>query len=254
MTQEMTNRIAANIRLLAFGERGLLVQFEETEKTPAIRAVSALNQQLLALNLRGLISTTPSYTSLLVTFEPAAISGDRLSTIISELLQRPSSDFVNAGSEIDQACWQLPTLFVNERDEDARELQEELGLSWDRVVATFCNATYRVNAIGFLPGFTYLGGLSDALHCRRLEVPKSRIPASSVAIAGNQAGIYPMDSPGGWRVLGRLPFAIFEPARPSPVLFSPHDQVTFISVSASYFNELLTSAEHGELRLDDFKQ
>ena len=101
MTQEMTNRIAANIRLLAFGERGLLVQFEETEKTPAIRAVSALNQQLLALNLRGLISTTPSYASLLVTFEPAAISGDRLSTIISELLQRPSSDFVNAGSEID---------------------------------------------------------------------------------------------------------------------------------------------------------
>jgi allophanate hydrolase subunit 1 len=75
-----------------------------------------------------------------------------------------------------------------------------------------------------------------------------------VAIAGNQAGIYPMDSPGGWRVLGRLPFAIFEPARPSPVLFSPHDQVIFVSVSASYFNELLTSAKHGELRLDDFKQ
>ena len=254
MTQDMTNRIAANIRLLAFGERGLLVQFEETEKIPAIRAVSALNQQLLALNLRGLISTTPSYASLLVTFEPAAISGDRLNTIISELLQSSSSDSVNAGPEIDQACWQLPTLFVDDRDEDARELQAELGLSWDRVVTTFCNATYRVNAIGFLPGFTYLGGLSDALYCRRLEVPKSRIPASSVAIAGNQAGIYPMDSPGGWRVLGRLPFAIFEPARPSPVLFSPHDQVTFISVSASYFNELLTSAEHGELRLDDFKQ
>ena len=254
MTQGMTDRVAANSYLFAFGERGLLVQFDETEKTPAIRAVTALNQQLLALKLRGLISTTPSYASLLVTFEPAAISGDRLSTIINELLQSPSSDFVSAGSEIDQVCWQLPTLFVDERDEDARELQEELGLPWDRVVTTFCNAEYRVNAIGFLPGFTYLGGLSDALYCRRLEVPKSCIPASSVAIAGNQAGIYPMDSPGGWRVLGRLPFAIFEPTRPSPVLFSPHDQITFVSVSTSYFNELLESTRHGELRLDDFKQ
>lgn len=254
MTQDMTNRRAANSRLLAFGERGLLVQFDETEKTSAIRAVSVLNQQLLALKLRGLIGTTPSYASLLVTFEPAAISGDRLNTIISELLQSPSSDSMDAGPEIDPACWQLPTLFVDAGDEDARELQAELGLSWDRVVTTFCNATYRVNAIGFLPGFTYLGGLSDVLYCRRLGVPKNRIPASSVAIAGNQAGIYPMDSPGGWRVLGRLPFAIFEPSRPSPVLFSPHDQVTFVSVSASYFNELLLSAEHGELRLDDFKE
>lgn len=254
MTQGMTDRMAANSYLFAFGERGLLVQFDETEKTPATHAVTALNQQLLALKLRGLISTTPSYASLLVTFEPAAISGECLSRIISELLQSPSSDSVNAGSEIDQACWQLPTLFIDERDEDARELQEELGLSWDRVVTTFCNAEYRVNAIGFLPGFTYLGGLSDALYCRRLEVPKSRIPASSVAIAGNQAGIYPMDSPGGWRVLGRLPFAIFEPTRPSPVLFSPHDQITFVSVSTSYFNELLASTRHGELRMDDFKQ
>ena len=254
MTKRMTDRVAANSHLFAFGERGLLVQFNETEKTPAIRAVTTLNQQLLALKLRGLISTTPSYASLLVTFEPATISGDRLSTIISELLQSPSSDAMNLGPEIDQACWQLPTLFADNCDEEARALQEELGLSWDRVITTFCNAAYRVNAIGFLPGFTYLGGLSEALYCRRLEVPKIRIPASSVAIAGNQAGIYPMDSPGGWRVLGRLPFTIFEPARPSPVLFSPHDQVTFVSVSTSYFNELLASAEHGELRLDDFKQ
>ena len=97
MTQGMTDRIATNSRLLAFGERGLLVEFDETETTPAIRAVSALNQQLLALKLRGLISTTPSYSSLLVTFEPAAISRDRLSTIISELLQSLSSDSVNAG-------------------------------------------------------------------------------------------------------------------------------------------------------------
>ena len=120
MTKRMTDRVAANSYLFSFGERGLLVQFNETEKTPAIRAVTTLNQQLLALKLRGLISTTPSYASLLVTFEPAAISGDRLSKIISELLQSPSSDAMNLGPEIDQACWQLPTLFADNCDEDAR--------------------------------------------------------------------------------------------------------------------------------------
>ena len=116
MTKRMTDRVAANSHLFAFGERGLLVQFNETKKTLAIRTVTTLNQQLLALKLRGLISTTPSYASLLVTFEPAAISGDRLSTIISELLQSPSSDSVTVRPEIDQACWQLPTLFVDDRD------------------------------------------------------------------------------------------------------------------------------------------
>ena len=153
-----------------------------------------------------------------------------------------------------QTRWSLPTRFADDNDEDAVALQNELELSWRDIVETFCAVSYRVNALGFLPGFTYLGGLPGPLQCRRLVTPRVRIPSSSVGIAGNQAGIYPMDSPGGWRILGRLPFTIFNAARPSPALFAPNDQITFIPVSQSHFDELAVDATRGDLDMRQFQQ
>ena len=241
-------------KIQPYGETGLLVQFDETEGVAASDAVAALNHQLLALSLRGVESTTPSYVSLLIIFNPSVIAGNRLASILTDLLEctgaYPASE--SAGSSA--TAWCLPTLFVGERDEDAIALQNELGLSWDQIVETFCEVSYRVSALGFLPGFTYLGGLPTALHCRRLTTPRVRIPSSSVAIAGQQAGIYPMDSPGGWRILGRLPFAIFNQTRELPALFVPNDRITFEPVSESLFSELAQIAAKGDLNLDRFKQ
>ena len=230
------------------------MQFDEMEVVAASDAVTALNHQLLALNLRGIESTTPSYISLLIIFNPSVIAGNRLASILTDLLECTSVHLVSETSGLITTAWHLPTLFVGEDDEDAIALQEELGLSWDRVVETFCEVSYRVSALGFLPGFTYLGGLPTELHCRRLATPRVRIPSSSVAIAGQQAGIYPMDSPGGWRILGRLPFAIFDQNRESPALFSPNDRITFEPVSESLFGELSQKADKGVLTLDRFNQ
>jgi len=241
-------------RIQPYGETGLLVQFGETDALTASDAVAALNHQLLALNLRGIESTTPSYISLLIIFDPSVIAGNRLASILTDLLECTGAHLADEGSAFRNTAWCLPTLFVGERDEDAIALQNELGLSWDRVVETFCEVSYRVSALGFLPGFTYLGGLPAELHCRRLATPRVRIPSSSVAIAGQQAGIYPMDSPGGWRILGRLPFAIFDQTRESPALFSPNDRITFEPVSESQFGELAQKANKAALNLDRFKQ
>ena len=226
-------------KIQPYGETGLLVQFDETEDAAASDAVTALNQQLLNLNLRGIESTTPSYISLLIIFD---------------LLECTGMQLLSESSGLRTTAWRLPTLFVGERDEDAIALENELGLSWDQVVETFCKVSYRVSALGFLPGFTYLGGLPAELHCRRLATPRVRIPSSSVAIAGQQAGIYPMDSPGGWRILGRLPFTIFDQTNESPALFSPNDRITFEPISESHFGELAQKADKGALNLDRFKQ
>ena len=241
-------------RIQPYGETGLLVQFGETDALTASDAVTALNHQLLALNLRGIESTTPSYISLLIIFDPSVIAGNRLASILTDLLECTGAHLADESSAFRNTAWCLPTLFIGERDEDAIALQNELGLSWDRVVETFCEVSYRVSALGFLPGFTYLGGLPAELHCRRLATPRVRIPSSSVAIAGQQAGIYPMDSPGGWRILGRLPFAIFDQTRESPALFSPNDRITFEPVSESQFGELAQKADKAALNLDRFKQ
>ena len=241
-------------RIQPYGETGLLVQFDEKEAVAASDAVTALNQKLLALNLRGVESTTPSYVSLLIIFDPSVMAGNRLAAILTDLLECTGADPASESAGLSTTAWCLPTLFVGERDEDAIALQNELGLHWNRVVETFCEVSYRVSALGFLPGFTYLGGLPTALHCRRLATPRVRIPSSSVAIAGQQAGIYPMDSPGGWRILGRLPFAIFDQTREPPALFAPNDLITFEPVSASLFGELAQTADQGDLNLDRFKQ
>ena len=230
------------------------MQFDGMEAVAVSDAVTALNHQLLALNLRGIESTTPSYISLLIIFDPSVIAGNRLASILTDLLQCTGAHLADESSALRNTVWCLPTLFVGERDEDAIALQNELGLSWDRVVETFCEVSYRVSALGFLPGFTYLGGLPAELHCRRLATPRVRIPSSSVAIAGQQAGIYPMDSPGGWRILGSLPFAIFDQTRESPALFSPGDVITFDPVSEARFVELSQEADKGALTLDRFKQ
>ena len=241
-------------RIQFYGETGLLVQFDDTKALSAGDAVTVLNRHLLDLNLRGVEGTTPSYVSLLVIFDPCVIPGNRLASILTTLLERSGTHLTSESQALRSPVWCLPTLFVGDSDEDAIALQDELGRSWSQVIETFCEVSYRVSALGFLPGFTYLGGLPAELHCRRLATPRLRIPSSSVAIAGQQAGIYPMDSPGGWRILGRLPFAIFHQTRESPALFSPGDVITFEPVSELRFDELVRTADKGELNLDRFKQ
>lgn len=254
MTGDSLSSEFPNSRIQFYGETGLLVQFDEMQTASAIDAVIALNQKLLDLRLYGVESTTPSYVSLLIIYDPGVLSSKQLAITITKLLDNLREQLTPKSQHLKSTSWCLPAQFVEADDEDATALQDELGISWSDIITTFCRASYRVNALGFLPGFTYLGGLPAQLHCRRLQTPRVRIPASSVAIAGQQAGIYPMDSPGGWRVLGRLPFPIFDQRRPSPALFSPSDQITFIPASKFQFMELMRAAEQGELSLDTFKQ
>ena len=114
-------------KIQPYGETGLLVQFDETEDAAASDAVTALNQQLLNLNLRGIESTTPSYISLLIIFDPSVMPGNRLASILTDLLECTGVQRPSESSELITTAWRLPTLFVGERDEDAIALQNELG-------------------------------------------------------------------------------------------------------------------------------
>lgn len=254
MTEMISTGASVDRRIQSYGETGLLVQFDEGDVVSASESVFALNQRLRDMKLRGIQSTTPSYVSLLIIFDPSVLAPNHLASTLTKLLECSQAALASDTPITNSSAWCLPTLFVGEEDEDAVALRDELGLSWSEVVERFCTVSYRVNALGFLPGFTYLGGLPEALHCRRLTTPRARIPASSVAIAGQQAGIYPMDSPGGWRILGRLPFSIFDHSCSSPTLFSPNDRITFQPTSEPHFSELARAADNGELALDRFKQ
>ncbi|MDG1032817.1 MAG: allophanate hydrolase subunit 1 [Luminiphilus sp.] len=223
-----------------FGDTAALVEFASDDR--ATPSAMALNRLLRAEDPQGIVSTTPSYDSVLVTFDPTKTSYSKVHAALVGLLERAHPE-PNAGEKL----WSIPTCFDPSFALDCDPLQYELSLSWDSLVETFCRSEYRVNAMGFLPGFPYLGGLADTLHCSRMKTPRARVPASSVAIAGDQAGIYPLDSPGGWRILARIPISLFNPERQIPALLAPNDRVSFLPITLDEFTELSHQWDRGDL-------
>ena len=229
----MTLSLAFKMAIRPFGDSALLVDIDAGNADASSDIVMALNAQLSQQRIRGITQTTPSYNSLLVSFEPERTQHPVLQTEIHAIADTINVQDIPKGNQ-----WSIPACFDAPYALDCAALETELSQDWQSIVDCFCAAEYRVHAVGFLPGFTYLGNLPDALHCKRLRDPRATVPASSIAIAGTQAGIYPFDSPGGWRIIGRLPFAVFQTQADPPALFQANDRIRFEAVTPEVFKAL----------------
>ena len=229
----MTLSLAFKIVIRPFGDSALLIDIDAGSTDASSDIVMALNAQLSQQRTRGITQTTPSYNSLLVCFEPEQVQHSDLQAKIHAIADTINIEDISKGNQ-----WSLPACFDGSYALDCVALETELSQDWQSIVDCFCAAEYRVHAVGFLPGFTYLGNLPDALHCYRLRDPRATVPASSIAIAGTQAGIYPFDSPGGWRIIGRLPFTVFQAQADQPALFQVNDRIRFEAVTPEVFKEL----------------
>jgi KipI family sensor histidine kinase inhibitor len=169
----------------------------------------------------------PTFRSLLVHYDPRIA---RASSIQAELA---GLDLGEAGDiDAPRRIWQLPTLYGGEAGPDLADTARLLGMTEDEVVAIHAASTYRVYVLGFLPGFAYLGDLDPRLELPRLAKPRIRVPPGSVAIAQSMTGVYPLESPGGWRLIGNTPVRFFDATRAQPTLFAPGDGVQFVPVEA----------------------
>ena len=229
----MTLSLAFKMAIRPFGDSALLVDIDAGSTDASSDMVMALNAQLSRQRARGITHTTPSYNSLLVYFEPEQVRHSALQSEIHTIADTINVKDIPKGNQ-----WSLPACFEEPYALDRVALETELSQDWQSIVDCFCATEYRVHAVGFLPGFTYLGNLPDALHCDRLRDPRATVPASSIAIAGTQAGIYPFDSPGGWRIIGRLPVKIFQPQADPPALFKANDRIRFEAVTPEVFEAL----------------
>lgn len=138
-------------------------------------------------------------------------------------------------SDADSTTHNIPVCYDPPCSPDLADVASLTGLPTDTVVQLHHAATYHVRYIGFSPGFPYLSGLPTALSVPRLDQPRVRVPAGSVAIAADQAGIYPQSTPGGWRLIGQTPLALFDPARAQPSLLRPGDKVRFNRITLAEF-------------------
>jgi KipI family sensor histidine kinase inhibitor len=182
---------------------------------------------------RGVRNIHPAYASLLVSFDPRVRTLAELEAELRDLLATANPPEPTSSRRVE-----LPTCYGGEFGPDLDEVARLAGMTPGEAAARHAGAEYLVHFLGFSPGFPYLGGLPEALDVARLPSPRTRVPAGSVAIAGGQAGVYPLASPGGWRLLGRTPVRLFDAARAEPALFALGDSVRFVPIAAERYAQI----------------
>ncbi|HYE56221.1 MAG TPA: 5-oxoprolinase subunit PxpB [Chitinophagaceae bacterium] len=192
-------------------------------------------QQWLRLHpFRGLKDVVVAYSSLTVLFDPFIIYNGR-NTVFESVSEQLEVCFHSSGNEPVAAPRQLSVPVCYELGYDLEELAEAKGLTVEEIVRIHCSVSYRVYMLGFLPGFAYMGIVDNRIAAPRRAVPRTNVEAGSVGIAGSQTGIYPLNSPGGWQIIGRTPLRLFDANASEPALFSPGDEVRFYSISLNQF-------------------
>lgn len=183
--------------------------------------------------LIGVLEIIPSYASLMVSYDVLTQNYDSLCKRVEEIIMmaRPID-------EAEQKTVSIPSYYHPEVGLDLETVAEEKNLSIDAIIALHVNQSYNVYAVGFAPGFAYLGELNEALASPRLANPRKSIPKGSVSIADRQTAVYPTQSPGGWKILGRTPIAMFDTAYEGLSLLHVGDLVRFEAISRAEFLKL----------------
>jgi len=214
-------------------DQSLLVYFGQKITVQANEQVRRLLRLLELEPIAGVRNLHPAYCSLLVKFDPLKLLHEELQEQLSGLLRRSEEIELPQPREV-----QIPVCYGGEFGPDLDDVAALRGITAERVIELHTSRSYLVYFLGFVPGFAYLGELPEALVTPRLATPRKKVPAGSVGIAGNQTGVYPFATPGGWRLLGRTPVSMSRTDREGLSLVSIGDRVRFVPISRERFAEL----------------
>lgn len=202
-------------------DRSLLVSFGGEISIAAHREVVKLTRSLTGV--RGIVNLHPAFASVLVEFDPRRRAHAEIETLIRQGIESAGNTAADAARTVE-----VPVHYGGEDGPDLVEVARHSGLNPARVVELHAGADYLVYFLGFATSFVYLGGLPHEIATPRLRAPRKSVPAGSVGIAGDQAGIYPLASPGGWRIIGRTPMCLFDPEASPPSQIRMGDRVRFV--------------------------
>jgi inhibitor of KinA len=214
-------------------DQSLLVTVGDTISLETHSRVVKLLRLLEATPPVGVRNLHPAYSSILIQFDPCVTSHDDLERTVRE-----RAGHIDSVELPPPATIEIPVCYGGEFGPDLVDVAQLHGLQPDDVVRIHSEAVYTVYFLGFVPGFAYLGGLPDAIATPRLHSPRKRVEAGSVGIAGSQSGVYPFPTPGGWRLIGKTPIAMFHTDRPHMSLLAIGDQVRFRPIGLEEFREI----------------
>ena len=214
------------------GDRGLLLEFGDEISREINEKVRRMALAVQAEAIEGIIETVPTYRSLLIIYNPVILPiedlKERLKRMEKGLQQTPLPE---------PKLTRIPVVYGGNYGPDLEEVAKYLHASPEEVVQLHCSKPYLIYMIGFMPGYPYMGELPQALVTPRLKTPRLLVPKGSVAIAQRQTGIYSMESPGGWQILGRTPVELFHPEKDPPALLQMGDFVQFYQISEKEFHD-----------------
>lgn len=211
-------------RIVALGDACVSLQFAAAIDPTVNAGCIALAESLERLAVLGVRDVVPTYNAVTVHFDPLATDREALSALLSELAATPPPEDI-ASRKIE-----IPVSYGGDGGPDLAAIAAFAKCSEADVVQIHAQTAYRVYMLGFLPGFAYMGAVDARIAMPRLATPRLRVAAGSIGIAGSQTGIYPCDTPGGWRIIGRTLVKIFDSSRPEPFLLKAGDYVKFVAV------------------------
>ena len=229
------------IKLLTAGDSSFLLLFGNTIDPDINRKIAATVQLMREQHINGVTDVIPAFCSLLINYDPRVISYEQIKRRMEALVKID----VTAG-DTRKRVFEIPVCYGGEYGPDIRNIADHAGLSVEEVIQIHTSRDYLIYMLGFLPGFTYLGGLDERIHTPRLANPRIRIPAGSVGIGGSQTGIYPMDSPGGWQLMGMTPVKTYDPDREVPILVEAGDYIRFVAIDEDEFHRIKELVDKNE--------
>lgn len=220
-------------RVLPCGETAVSIELGNVIDRTVNRKVNLLYRRIKASELPGIVDLIPTYRSLFILYDPWLCSYERLLSAVEECLGFPC-----ASGEEEMRMVEIPVCYGGELGPDLDAVAALHNLDVQETIELHCAPIYHVYMIGFTPGFPYLGGLDERLYTPRREEPRKKVPPGSVGIADKQTGIYSVESPGGWHLLGRTPLRMFDLNRDRPFFLEPGDAVKFEPIAEEEFWKL----------------
>lgn len=223
------------------GDSALTVRLGRSPSARTAALVEAASRALSAANLPSPFEIVPAYCAVTVCYDPLLATFAEMSAAVYAALSG-----LEPSAPRSRRIVELPVCYGGEFGPDLDDVARNAGLSVEEVVEAHSGRDYRIDMLGFLPGFAYCAGMDPRLATPRLAVPRTRIPAGSVGIAGEQTGVYPLASPGGWRLIGRTPARVYDPDRSDPVPYHAGDWLRFVPVDRASYDELSARVASGE--------
>ena len=230
------------VKFLPSADSAVIVEFGDRIDRAVSDQVLGLAARMRAADIAGVVELVPTFRSLMVQYDPLCTGSAELIGAIRRLLASKTA------LDRRRRLWRVPVCYESDFAPDLASVARQTKLAPDEVVALHAGTRYHVYMIGFVPGYPYMGDLADVLVLPRRADPRIRVPPGSVAIATSLTAIYPLESPGGWHLIGTTPIRIFDTLASPPALFAPGDAVEFEAIDRETFASIQAATERREYR------